>query len=224
MSSSGPLGKKNTPMEQPSPRAKADQPKQSGGKWDPAGQESKATRQRRHTETLSSTSLISKIITGCGIVKAPYFWKRSISYRWVLLLICIITSCYGYYGDDYNLYYMRNIATHGESYLYADSIEKCWVSRISHHTRMGNDIKGSSWAAQQQGHYHHHQQQYQYQQGALSHAQPRGQHTAPTLKARPRGQHSVLITRAQHQGQQATITLLAQAYAQQQQQVVRRRQ
>jgi hypothetical protein len=48
----------------------------------------------------------------------------------------------------------------------------------------------------------------------MSHAQPRRQHTAPTLKARPRGQHSVLITRAQHQGQQAPITLLAQAYAQ----------
>ena len=132
---------KQNPMEQSMPRAKADQPKQRSRKQDPAGQESKATRQRRCTEPPSSTSLILKIITGCGIVKAPCFQKTSISYRWVLLLLCIITGCYGYYGDDYNIYNRRSTAAHGESYLDTGSIEKCcgantgwhmWLSRYKY--------------------------------------------------------------------------------------------
>ena len=119
------LLEKGNPREQPTPMAKDDQPRQGSWKWDPAGQEHKATRQWQRTEPPSTNLFTSRISAGCGIQKAPCFWKTSNFYKQFLLLLCAIAEYYIHSGEAYGLYNMLNTMVQYDMYLYRGSIEKC---------------------------------------------------------------------------------------------------
>ena len=96
------------------------------------------------------------LIAGCGIHKAPCFWKNPNFYKQVLLVLCVIIKCYIHSGATYGLYSTLNQMVQREPVLACDlddrqhmslvngSIEKCCGVNTGYYSipARGKDYQG----------------------------------------------------------------------------------